>query len=98
MYYIDKGHCFFGCDVTELCQGFIFRRCYMWKLSSGSSESIKSTFTVSRYLNKPPLVFNILFQRGTYDMTSGEALKNEHKFAITSEYLYKQPSSNENIS
>ena len=44
--------------------------------SSGGSESMKSTFTVSRYLKKPPSVLKILFQRGTYDMTSGEALKN----------------------
>ena len=31
-------------------------------------------------------------------MTSDEALKNELKVAIPSEYLYKQPSSNEKIS
>ena len=30
-------------------------------------------------------------------MTSGEALKIEHKIAIPSEYLYKQPSSTEKI-
>ena len=62
--------------------------------SSGGSESIKSTLTVSRYLKKPPSFLKILFQRGTYDMTSGEAVKNELKVAIPSEYLYKQPSSN----
>ena len=66
--------------------------------SSGGSESIKSTFTVSRYLKEPPSVLNIIFQRGTHDMTSDEALKNELKVAIPSEYLYKQPSSNEKIS
>ena len=43
---------------------------------SGGSESIKSTFTVSIYLKKPPSVLKILFQRGTYDMNSGEAVKN----------------------
>ena len=31
-------------------------------------------------------------------MTSGKALKNELKVAIPSEYLYKQPSSNEKMS
>ena len=31
-------------------------------------------------------------------MTTGEAIKNELKVAITFEYLYKQPSSNEKIS
>ena len=66
--------------------------------SSGGSESIKSTFTVSRYLKELPSVMKIIFQRGTYDMTSGEALKNEVKVAIPSEYLYKQPSSNEKTS
>ena len=66
--------------------------------SSGSSESIKSTFTVSRYLKEPPSVLKILFQRGTYDMTTYVATKNELKVAIPSEYLYKQPSSNDKIS
>ena len=49
--------------------------------SSGNSESIKSTFTVSKYLKKPPSVFKILFQRVTYDMTNGEAIKDELKVA-----------------
>ena len=53
---------------------------------------------MSRYLNKSPSVLEFLFQRGSYDITSGVALKNELKFAIPSEYLWKQPSSNENIS
>ena len=48
--------------------------------SSGGFESIKSTFTVSRYLKKPPSVVNILFQRGTYDMTIGDAFKMNLKF------------------
>ena len=61
---------------------------------SGGSESIKSTFTVSIYLKEPPSVLKIIFQRGAYYRTSGEALKNELKVAIPSEYLYKQPSSN----
>ena len=34
------------------------------KFSSSSSESIKSTFTVSGYLKEPPAVFEIIFQRG----------------------------------
>ena len=62
--------------------------------SSVGSESIKSTFTVSRYLKEPPSVLNILFQRGTYDMTTYVAIKNELKVTIPSEYLYKQPSIN----
>ena len=59
--------------------------------SSGGSKSIKPTFTVSRYLKKPPSVLKIHFQRGTHDMTTGEAVKNELKVAIPFEYLYKQP-------
>ena len=43
--------------------------------SSGGSESIKSTFTLSRYLKKTPSVLKILFQRGTYDMITGEDIK-----------------------
>ena len=42
--------------------------------SSDGPESIKSTFTVSRYLKKLLTVLKTLLQRGTYDMTSGEAL------------------------
>ena len=57
--------------------------------SSGSSESIKSTFTVSKYLKEPPSVIKILFQRGTYDMTTGEVIKNELKVTIPLEFLYK---------
>ena len=65
--------------------------------SSGGSESIKSTFTVSIYLKKIPSVLNILFQRGTYDRTTYVAKKNELEVAIPSEYFYKQQSSNEKI-
>ena len=68
------------------------------KFSSGGSESIKSTFTVSRHLNKTPSVLKILSQRGTYDRTTLMDTKNELKVAIPSEYLFKQPSSNEKIS
>ena len=57
--------------------------------SSYISESIKSTFTVSRYLREPPSVLKTLFQRGTYDTTTGEAIKNELKVAIHLEFLYK---------
>ena len=66
--------------------------------SSGSSESIESTFTVSWYLKEPPLFLKIIFQRGTYNMTTGEAIKNEPKVAIHLEFLYNKPSSNEKIS
>ena len=66
--------------------------------SSGGSESIKSTFTVSRYLRELPSFFKILFQRGTYYMTNYVAIKNELKVSITSEYLYKKPSINDKIS
>ena len=58
-------------------------------ISSGSSESIKSTFTVSRYLKEPPSVLKIIFERGTYDMTTFEAIKNELKVAIPLEFFYK---------
>ena len=53
---------------------------------------------MSRNLKKPPSVLKILFQRGTYDKNTYVATKNEIKVAITSEYLYKQPSSNVKIS
>ena len=55
--------------------------------SSGGPKLIKSTFTVSRYLKKPPSVLKILFQRGTYDRTTPVATKNELKVAIPSEYF-----------
>ena len=50
--------------------------------SSGSSESIKPTFIVSRHLKEPPSVLKIIFQRGMYEMTTGEAIKNELKVSI----------------
>ena len=43
--------------------------------SSGSSESIKLTFIVSMKLREPHSVLKITFQRGTYDMNTGEAIK-----------------------
>ena len=43
--------------------------------SSDGYESIKSTFTVSRYLKEPPPVLKIIFQRVTYDVTTDEAIK-----------------------
>ena len=91
MYHTDKGHCCFGCDITEIFQRLIFDDVICKICSSGRSESIKSTFTVSRYLKKPPSVLKILFQKVTYDMTIGEVVKNELKLAMPSEYLYKQP-------
>ena len=39
---------------------------------------------------EPPSVFNILFQRGTYDMTTGEAIKNELKVTIPMEFFTKK--------
>ena len=53
---------------------------------------------MSIYLKEPPSVLKILFQIGTLDMTTGEAIKNELKVAISFEYFYKQPSSNDKIS
>ena len=44
--------------------------------SLGSSESLKSTFTTLRYLKELSSVLNIIFQRGTYDMTTFEYIKN----------------------
>ena len=66
--------------------------------SSNGSGSIKLTFTVSRYMKEPPTVLKILLQRGNYDSTTLVATKNEVKVAIPSEYIFKQPSSNEKIS
>ena len=66
--------------------------------SSGGSKPIKSTLTVSRYLKEPLSVLKILFQIGTFDTTTGEVIINELKVAITFEYLYKKPPSNEKIS
>ena len=51
---------------------------------------------MSRYFKEPPSVLNILFQIGTHDMTTGEAIKNELKVAIYLELLCKKTSSNEN--
>ena len=73
----------------SLLEDVIYENC-----SSDISESMKSTFTVSRYLKEPPSVLNILLQRGTYDMTTFEAIKDEPKVTIPLEYFYKQPSSN----
>ena len=53
---------------------------------------------MSRDLKEPPSVLKIIFQRGTYDITTGEAIKNELKVAIPLEILYKISSSNDNIS
>ena len=65
--------------------------------SSHDYESINSTFTVSRYIKEPPTVLKILFQRGSYYSTTIVATKKEVKVAILSEYMFKQPSSNEKI-
>ena len=50
--------------------------------SSGSSESIKSTFAVSLYLKEPPSGFKIILQRGIYDMTTSEAIKMTLKLLL----------------
>ena len=42
----------------SLLEDVIFENC-----SSGSSESIKSTFTVSRYLKEPPFSFKYYFPK-----------------------------------
>ena len=57
--------------------------------SSVISESIKSTFTMSINLKEPPSVLKILFPRIMYDMTTGEAIKNELKAAIPLKFLHK---------
>ena len=53
---------------------------------------------MSRHIKEPPTVLKILFQRGSYDSSAIVATENELKVDITSEYLHKQPSSNEKIS
>ena len=68
------------------------------KFSSLGSESIKSTFTVSRHIKEPPILLNILFQRGSYDSITFVATKNEVKVGIPSEYMFKLQSSNDKIS
>ena len=67
------------------------------KKSSDISEPIKETFTVCRDLKEPPSVLKIILKRGTYDVTDGQAIKNEHKVAIPLEFLYKMSSSKEKI-
>ena len=74
-------------------EDFICENC-----SAGSYESIKSTLTVSRYLKGPPSILKILFQRVTYDMTTGEAIKNELKVDMPLKHLHKKTSSNDKIS
>ena len=52
--------------------------------SSIGSESIESTFTVSRHIKEPPTVLKILFQRGSYDSTTFVGTKNEVQVGIPS--------------
>ena len=54
------------------------------KISSLGSESIKSTFTVSRHIKEPPTVLKIIFQWGSYDSTTFVATKNEVQVGIPS--------------
>ena len=49
-------------------------------------------------LKEHPSVLKIIFLRGTYDMTTGEVIKNKLKVAIPLEFLYKIPPSNYKIS
>ena len=53
---------------------------------------------MSIHIEEPPTVLKIIFQRGSYDITTLVATKNEVKVAIPSEYMFKQPSSYEKIS
>ena len=66
--------------------------------SSLGYKSIKITFTVSRHIKEPPIVLKILFQRGSYDITTFVSTKNEVKVCIPCEYMIKPQSSNEKIS
>ena len=52
---------------------------------------------MSRRLKEPPSVLKIILQRGTYDVTNGQDIKKEHKVSIPLEFVYKIPSSNDNI-
>ena len=52
---------------------------------------------MSRHIKEPRTVLKILFQRGSYDSTTLVATKNEDKVDTPSDYMFKQPSSNEKI-
>ena len=78
-------------------QESLFENVICENYSSGSFESIKSKSTVSISFKKTS-VFNILFQRGTYNMNTGEAIKNELKVAIPLGFYYIIASSNDKIS
>ena len=52
------------------------------KKSSGAYESIKSRFTASINLKELPSVLKNLLQKGTYDMTNGEAIKMNIKLLL----------------
>ena len=58
----------------------------------------KATFTVCINLKEPFSVFNIILQRGTYDITTVEAIKSEHDVSIPLGFLCMIPSSNYKIS
>ena len=68
-------------------KGLLFEDVICENCSSGSSESIEFTFTMYRNLKEPPSGLKILLQRGTHDMTTGEATKNELKFAIPLDFF-----------
>ena len=98
MYNIGKIHCFLNVIFNHYFQESLLENVICENCLSGIYQSIKSTFTMSRYLKGPSSVLKILFQRGTYGMTTGEAFKNELKVAITLKRNYKIPSSNDKIS
>ena len=59
--------------------------------SSVSSQTRKTTFTVCSHLKEPTSFLKILLQRVTYDITDGQAINNEYKIDILSEFLIKIP-------
>ena len=53
------------------------------------NKPIKTTFTVSRHIKKPPTVLKILFQRTRFDTTKSVGSKNDLKVCLPSEYMIK---------
>ena len=95
---LTKGTVFLDVMIQNYFKDSLLDDVICGNCSSGGSESIKSRFTVSIYLKKPPSVLKILFHWGSYDRTTLVATKNELKVAIPSEYFLKQPSNNYKIS
>ena len=61
----------------------------MWKLFISWFWINKINFHRVKIFKKHPSVLKIIFQRGMYNMTTGEAIKNELKVAIPFSVLYK---------